>query len=144
MCGIPRPPNKERRSPAWNSREAFLVRLLRLTKALCLCSPWAHSVILQAIKLIYFNWIMTPIFESVENPSPPPSVSPAADFQHPDSSRAFCPPCSPAATKGQRPICCNEFNMFRLSLTVPGQPERAPFRVTFHSGNQRDMPATAG
>lgn len=78
-----------------------------------------------------FHWIMTPIFESLENPSPPPFVSPVADFQHPDSSRAVCPLYSPAATRGRRPICCNEFNMFSLSHIVSAQPERAFLRL-FH------------
>lgn len=119
----------------WSCMEiqrCFSRALVQTHKSPLWVPPRARHIILQAIKSIYFNWKMTPIFESLENPSPSPFVSPVADFQCPDSSRAFCPPCSPPATRDQRPICCNEFNMFSLHRIVPGQPEKAPFRVTFH------------
>lgn len=61
------------------------VYLFQLTKALC-GSPQVRYVILYAIKSICFHWVMTLIFESLENPSPPPFVSSVADFQHSDST----------------------------------------------------------
>lgn len=70
-------------------------------------SLWGPSqaclAILYAIKSIYFNWIMTPIFEPLENPSPPPFVSAVADFQYPDSGRAFVLPVAlePPGAKDQ-------------------------------------------
>lgn len=56
---------------------------------------------------------MIPIFESAENLSPPPSVSPAADFQCPDSSRVFL---SPAAL--QPPRAKDQFVIMNLICLV--------------------------
>lgn len=47
---------------------SFSKVLVQTHKSSLWIPPQAHYIILQAIKLIHFNWIMTPIFESVENP----------------------------------------------------------------------------